>query len=100
MIRQLDNGVKVIELGRGTTYISQILVGGDKTSSGICFGNNPNISEEGMNGDEVIIEITDIKGAVSYVKSLITLIETWNSEDTSPYIQELKKAINTINEGK
>jgi hypothetical protein len=95
VIKVLDNGVKVVELGKGTTFISQVFVDGDTISSGICFSNQvPNNGE--LKGDEVIIEITNMKGAVSYIKALVDLLKTWEIEELKDQIENLDRTINMM----
>jgi hypothetical protein len=91
VIKVLDNGVKVVELGKGTTFISQVLVDGDTISSGICFSNQVNDGK--FKGDEVIIEITNVEGVVSYIKALVDLLKTWEMEELKDQIENLDRTI-------
>ena len=53
MITEFESGVRLVELGRGTTFISQAIVTEDNEnniSSGIAFSNYPsrNIGDNGV----------------------------------------------------
>ena len=88
MNKNLD-GIKIIELGRGTTFVSQAIVkedNPDNISSGIVFSNSPT----GIDENSVIIEITDMKGIMSYVKAICGLLETWNIEGTQETLKYLQ----------
>ena len=85
MITELKNGIKIIELGQGTTFISQAIVE-DNISSGIVYSN----SSSGMDNNSIIIEITDMKGVMSYIKSICGLLETWNIEGTQETLKYLQ----------
>lgn len=89
MLKELENGVRIIELGQGTTFISQAIVNDDNDegiSSGIVFSNSPT----GMDNNSVIIEITDMKGVMSYVRSICGLLETWNIDGTQEALRLLQ----------
>lgn len=90
MIKQLDKGVRMIELGQGTTFVSQLLASDNDTSSGIAFSNNTD-GTIGENG--VIIEITNYKGVCSYIKAIVGLLESWNLEGTEESLKELQKLL-------
>ena len=87
MIKKLkDTNVNLIELGKGTTFISQVLVGKDTASSGIAFSNH---SDGLKHGDETIIEITDFKGVASYSRSILELLKTWKIKGIDAQIKDL-----------
>lgn len=92
MIRYLENGSKVIELGKGTTYISQVLVEGDTMSSGIAFSNKPPVNGV-PDREDVIIEITSMGGAISYMKAVVELLKTWEIEELDKPINDLLNVI-------
>ena len=95
MIDDFNNGVRKVTLGEDTTYISQVLVDGDNMSSGICFSNKIPINKEFI-GDEVIIEITNFQGAMSYMRAVIELLKSWNIEGMEDKYEELLKDIDMI----
>jgi len=95
MIEDFQNGLRKVILGEGTTYISQVLVNNDTTSSGICFSNKIPIDNK-FNGDEVIIEITNFQGAMSYIKPIIELLKTWEIEGMEDKYEELLKDIDLM----
>ena len=79
MIRQLENGVRVVELGKGTTFVSQVLISDNNLSSGIAFTNK---NDDGTIGEEsVIIEITNEEGVNSYINAIFDLIQSWENSD-------------------
>ena len=89
MITEFESGVRLVELGRGTTFISQAIVTEDNEnniSSGIAFSNSPT----GIDDNSVIIEITDMKGVMSYVRAICGLLETWNIEGTQETLKYLQ----------
>lgn len=95
MIRTIENSnVQVIELGKGTTFISQVHVDKDNVSSGISFSNH---ADGKIHGDEIIIEITDTKGILSYIRPIIQLIQTWNI-DTDGLHEQLTELENELNQ--
>lgn len=95
MIRDLENGVRLVELGLGTTQISQVLVDGNTMSSGICFGNKVPINGQ-LQGDEVIVSVANFQGAVSYIKAVVELLKTWEIEGLEKQIEELNESLNKI----
>ena len=95
MIENFKNGVRKVTIGEGTTYISQVLVDGDNMSSGICFSNKIPINKEFI-GDEVIIEITNFQGAMSYMRAVIELLKSWNIEGMENEYEELLRNIDMI----
>jgi len=95
VIDDFNNGVRKVTLGEDTTYISQVLVDGDNMSSGICFSNKIPINKEFI-GDEVIIEITNFQGAMSYMRAVIELLKSWNIEGMEDKYEELLKDIDMI----
>jgi len=97
MIEDFKNGVRKITLGEGSTYISQILIDGDEISSGICFSNKYSANDKySFNGDEVIIEITNFQGAMSYLKAGIELLKSWKIEGLDSLYDEVLKDIDKI----
>jgi len=95
MIEDFKNGVRKITLGEGTTYISQVLIDKDIMSSGICFSSKMPINKE-FTGDEVIIEIVNFQGAMSYIKAIIELLKSWNIKGMEDKYEELLKNIDMI----
>jgi len=95
MIEDFDNGLRKVTLGEGTAYISQVLVNNDTKSSGICFSNKMPIDNE-FNGDEVIIEITNFQGAMSYIKSIVELLKTWEIEGMEGIYENLLRDIDMM----
>lgn len=98
MIENFESGARKVVLGEGTTYISQLLVNGDTLSSGICFSTKPPIEESDFKfkGDEVIIEITNFQGAMSYLKSGIELLKTWEIEGLDKQFAELSRSLEVL----
>ena len=92
MIEEFENGVKIVTLGEGTTYISQIFVDGDDVSSGILFSNQPPLNKEFI-GNEVIIEITNFKGAISYIKAILGVLESWKIDGLDEEYENFLKTI-------
>jgi len=95
MIEDFKNGVRKVTLGEGTTYISQVLVDGDTMSSGICFSNKIPVNKEFI-GDEVIIEIVNFQGAMSYMRAVIELLKSWKIKGMEKEYEELLKDIDMI----
>ena len=95
MIGNFNNSIRKVTLGEGTTYISQVLVDGDTMSSGICFSSKMPINKE-FTGDEVIIEIVNFQGAMSYIKAIIELLKSWNIKGMEDKYEELLKNIDMI----
>jgi hypothetical protein len=94
MIKTLENSqIKIIELGKGTTYISQALVDNNNESSGIVFSNH---NDGKIHGDEIIVEITDFKGVASYIRGILDLLKTWNIKGTEEHIKVLLNASKTL----
>ena len=97
MIEDFKNGVRKVTLGEGTTYISQILVDGDNMSSGICFSNKYSTNNKyNFNGDEIIIEITNFQGAMSYLKAGIQLLKSWKIEGLDGLYDDVLKDIDEM----
>ena len=73
-----NSNIRLIELGLGTTGISQVFVNGDTLSSGIAFSNtlDGKLSDNG-----VIIQITDTNGVFAYLRAIFGLLETWQVND-------------------
>lgn len=95
MVKDFENKVRVVELGLGTTQVSQVMVNGDSMSSGILFGNR--VPDGGkLQGDEVIIEVTTLQGAISYLKAINDLLKTWDIKELEGHFEELDKTINLI----
>jgi len=90
IVKLEDSDIQVIELGLGTTYISQVTVSKDTQSSGIAFSNH---NDGKIHGDEIIIEITNGKGVALYIRSILDLIKTWDIEGTEEPIAEIMKAL-------
>ena len=89
MVTEFENGVRLIELGQGTTFISQAITtvnNENNVSSGIAFSNSPNT----LTKDGVIIEITDMKGVMSYIRAICGLLETWNIDGTQETLKYLQ----------
>lgn len=95
MIGNFNNSIRKVTLGEGTTYISQVLVDGDTMSSGICFSNKIPLNKEFV-GDEVIIEIVNFQGAMSYMRAVIELLKSWNIEGMENEYEELLRNIDMI----
>jgi len=95
MIEDFKNGVRKVTLGEGNTYISQVLVDKDTMSSGICFSNKIPINKEFI-GDEVIIEIVNFQGAMSYMRAVIELLKSWEIKGMENKYEELLKNIDMI----
>ena len=87
MIRTLENGIKVIELGLGTTQISQVVHKNEKESLGICFSNT--IPSDGITGEEIIIEIHGQKGVNAYLIPLIEFLKTRGSEEDRVFFEKV-----------
>ena len=95
MIGNFNNSIRKVTLGEGTTYISQVLVDGDTMSSGICFSNKIPLNKEFV-GDEVIIEIVNFQGVMSYMRAVIELLKSWNIEGMENEYEELLRNIDMI----
>jgi len=97
MIEDFKNGVRKITLGEDTTYISQIHVDGDEISSGICFSNKYSTNDKyNFQGDEVIIEITNFQGVMSYIKAGIELLKSWKIEGLDELYDKVLKDIDKM----
>lgn len=80
-IRTLKNSnIRIVELGKGTVGISQVLVKGSTLSSGIAFSNSLEYGVMSDNG--VIIEMANTNGVLACFKALFCLLETWQTDDT------------------
>lgn len=91
MIRKLENSnIQLIELGKGSTYISQVKVEGDTQSSGLAFSNH---SEGGIHDNDIIIEIIDFKGVASLSRGLLELIKSWEIEGAEEHINGILEAL-------
>ena len=95
MIENYENGVRKVTLGEGTSFISQILVDGSEMSSGILFSNKPPVNAE-FHGDEVIIEITNFQGAMSYMKAVVELLKTWKIEGLDKQFDDLSNSLEML----
>lgn len=86
-----DSSVRVVELGLGTTGISQVFVGGDNISSGIAFTN----SLKGVITDEdVIVEIVNLKGVYAYFRAIFDLLEIWQlNNNVKKQLKELSNLL-------
>lgn len=98
MIEIIEDGVRKVTLGEGTTYISQCIPKGTAESSGILFSNKPPLPEESFSfqGDEVIIEIYNVQGALSYMKALVGLLGTWKIEGTEEQLKDLRETLDIL----
>ena len=81
-----DSDIQIVELGRGTTYISQVMVKGNTFSTGIAFSNH---NDGEIHGDEIILEITNTEGIASYIRGILDLIRTLNIEGAEEHIDEI-----------
>lgn len=78
-IRILGNSrIRVVELGLGTTGISQVLVNHENISSGIAFSNK---LDGTLSDDGVILQIINKQGVYAYLKAIFGLLETWQFDD-------------------
>lgn len=78
-IRNFQNtNIRIIELGLGTTGISQVHVNDDKLSSGIAFSDT---IDGTLSNNAVIIQIINEKGVYSYLRAIFGLLETWQTND-------------------
>lgn len=96
MIRDIKgSSVKVIELGNGNTFLSQVVKKGETKSRGIAFSND---KEDVLGSNSVIIEILNNKGAMGYIKAIIGLLESHQeNEDNIKELREIEtKLINLI----
>lgn len=85
LIKKLDgSNINIIELGKGTTFVSQVLVDNGTASSGIAFSNH---SDGLKHGDETIIEITDFKGVASYTRAILQLLQSWEIEGLESHLE-------------
>lgn len=101
MIEIMDNGIRKITLGEGTTYISQCIPPDADMSSGILFSSKPplpkgTIAESRFQGDEVIIEITNFQGAMSYMKGIVELLKTWKIEGMEEEFNDLLDTLDVL----
>jgi hypothetical protein len=68
-------------------------------SVGILFSNNvplPKGSENRFNGDEVIIEIVNFQGAMSYMKAIVGLLKTWKIEGLEEQFKDLSDTLEIL----
>ncbi|WCF11481.1 hypothetical protein NDS46_31485 (plasmid) [Paenibacillus thiaminolyticus] len=94
-IKDWDNGTRVVRLGQGTTTISNIFVEDSQVASGLCFAPLGFTGE--LKGQEVIIEITNASGVVSYIKAIADLLRTWDiSGDNESEIAEVSRQLNEL----
>lgn len=92
MVKDFENGVRVVELGFGTTKISQLKQSDEDVADVICFSNEVPIDGK-LKGDEVLIHIASFKGAVSYVKAVIDLLKTWKIEGVEEQFKDLEDVL-------
>lgn len=92
MIRKLENGSTLIELGKGTVHVGNIKVKGEEKPFGIAFSNDKNLNKlENL----IIFQITSNEAIASYIMALVYLIEELNDhEDTQ--IKEVSEAIESL----
>jgi len=84
MVKDLESGIRVVTLGEGNTKVSQCIPNNCTYSNGILFCNElPNQKGETprFHGDEVIISIMNMNGALAYIKAIIELLKTWNLDE-------------------
>lgn len=93
------SNIRIVELGKGTTGISQVHIKGDSMSSGIAFSDtiDGNMSDNG-----VIIEILNEQGVYSYLIAIFELVKTWQTDDNikselNKVTDDLIKQINKLN---
>lgn len=85
-----ENGTRVVTLGEGTTSISVVLDKDTDVGSGICFAPL-NFTGE-LQGSEVLVEITNTAGVISFLKGLTDLIATWEiTGENKEQIEVVKK---------
>jgi len=97
MIEEYIDGVRKVTLGEGTTHISLIHVGKDTKSSGICFSSNLSLTSKGeFYGDEVVIEIVNFQGAMSYIKPIIEVLKTWEIKGMESIYEDLLRDIDMM----
>lgn len=96
MVRNVEgSNVRVIELGEGTTYISNVVKKNSKKSIGIVFSNyQTNILED----NSVIIEIKNSKGVFAYLNALIQFLKiNQEEEENINLLNNLEKELMSIN---
>ena len=96
MIEKWDNDVTKIELGLKTTYITQAVDKNTGFSQGIFFSNKPLFNPEDICPGDVFMEIHNFQGAMSYMKGIVDLLDTWKIEGLQDKIADLKQTIEAI----
>lgn len=98
MVETINNGIRKVKLGDGTTTVCQCIPPNSTRSNGILFCNKEPLTKGEKNrfqGDEVIIEITDFKGVVGYMSACADLLKSWNIDKEQ--LDSFNNLINTIN---
>ena len=96
LIKILDNGIRIITLGEGTTYIGQCINKKTNESDGILFSNTailPKNKIDELSGEEVAIEITNFQGAMSYIKAITDLLITWKIDGLKEKLEDLNNIL-------
>lgn len=78
MIKKLENGTTVIQLGKGTVFTGNVYINDNREASGIYFTNEKDGKKP---KEDIVIEITDMSGIASYLVSLFRVLETWDIDD-------------------
>lgn len=89
-----ENGTRGVRLGQGTTSISTIMVADSEAASGICFA--PLGFDGQPKGNEVVIEIVNAAGVISYIRAIAELLSTWNIVGEEEKVLEVKKEMEEL----
>jgi hypothetical protein len=95
MIRDLKNGVRVVELGLGTSFVSIVHSDGDEEAGMICFSNTP-IVDGKLQGDEVLIHVANANGVFSYFQAIVDMLSTWKLDGTDEQVIVVKNQLEVL----
>ena len=92
-----QNGARIVTLGEGTTYVGLALRRDLNEAGAIAFSNKPLAARSDMTGDEVMVEIVNQQGLLSYWRAGLLLLQTWDlSRELREQVEDLMRCLEEV----